>query len=109
MLAVRFFIYYDGSIGAFAGCGSASAQAFTVESLILWFTTPLHSDTALLLCELGERAVNTSKQKILRRQTSGVAHFTRRFQDLGRQILIAMEPPRGGIITDWESADYAGR
>ncbi len=29
-----------------------------------------------------------------------IEDFTRRFQDLGTQILIAMEPPRGGIITD---------
>ncbi len=42
--------------------------SFTAESAILRFVTPLHSDTALLLCELEERAVNTSNQKILRRQ-----------------------------------------
>ncbi len=67
MLAVRFFIYYDGSIEAFAGCGSAVEEAFTAESAILRFATPLHPDTALLLCELGGRAVNRWNQKILRR------------------------------------------
>ncbi len=68
VLAVRFFIYYYGSIEALAGCGSAAAQAFNAESVIIRFVTPLHPDTALLLCELGGRAVNTSNQKILRRQ-----------------------------------------